>query len=69
MIRFAALLTLLIVLTRLTAADPDTPVTTLKCHKGTLSCLAFSRDGQLLASAVDGAVIAWGLTSRPWICT
>src|SRR4051794_22136491 len=47
------------------AADPDPPATALKGHKGTLSCLAFTRDGKLLASgAKDGTVIVWDLATR-----
>ena len=70
MSRFAALITILTVLPALTAEAPDPPTTTLKGHKGTLSCLAFSRDGKHLASgAKDGIVIVWDFAARKPLAT
>ena len=52
------------------AADPDPPTVTLKAHKGTLSCLAFSRDGKFLASgAKDGTAIVWDIAARKPLVT
>src|SRR5262245_28386319 len=44
--------------------DPE-PLAALKGHKGTLSCLAFTRNGKSLVSAAkDGTVLIWDLASR-----
>src|SRR5690242_5973048 len=38
---------------------------TLKGHKNTITCLAFSRDGKMLASgAKDGAAILWDIKAQ-----
>ena len=70
--RFLTAFALLSLLTSLTApaADPDPPTVTLKAHEGTLSCVAFSRDGTLLASgAKDGTVIVWDIAARKPLVT
>src|SRR3954470_3324735 len=53
-----------------TAPAPGPPTVTLAGHKGTLSCLAFSRDGNLLASgAKDGTLIVWDVAARKPLVT
>jgi WD40 repeat protein len=46
-------------------AGPAEATVTLKGHKGTLSCLAFTRDGKTLASGgKDGVIILWDVATR-----
>src|SRR6516164_6327313 len=46
-------------------ASPDVAAATLRGHKGTLSCLAFTRDGKTLASGgKDGTVTIWDVAAR-----
>src|ERR1700722_15730001 len=46
-------------------ATSEDGVVPLKGHSGTVSCVAYSRDGKFLASgAKDGTLIVWGVATR-----
>ena len=48
-----------------TPASEAQVVATLKGHKHTITCLAFSNDGKVLASgSKDGSVLLWDVAGR-----
>jgi WD40 repeat protein len=60
LISYSCFLVMSVLIQDVLSADPEPATGALKGHKGTLSCLAYSRDGKLLASgAKDGPVRVW----------